>query len=134
MNALAHLDLRDNLMGKIPFGPISHVKTLKTLDLSQNRIEKVHDPFFTLETLRLDQLYLQENHIEVLPANSFANFEFINFTSLSGNPLRIIEKDAFKEAQIKRLDISNCLLHNVSEKAFKGLERNLEMLDLSANR
>ena len=59
MNALAHLDLRDNLMGKIPFGPISHVKTLKTLDLSQNRIEKVHDPFFTLETLRLDQLYLQ---------------------------------------------------------------------------
>ena len=103
-------------MGKIPFGPISHVKTLKTLDLSQNRIEKVHDPFFTLETLRLDQLYLQENHIEVLTANSFANFEFINFTSLSGNPLRIIEKNAFKEAQMKRLDISNCLLHNVSEK------------------
>ena len=46
-------------MGKIPFVPISHVKTLKTLDLSQNRIEKVQDPFFTAESLQLDQLYLQ---------------------------------------------------------------------------
>ena len=59
VNSLAHLNLRDNLMGKIPFVPISHVKTLKTLDLSQNRIEKVQDPFFTAESLQLDQLYLQ---------------------------------------------------------------------------
>ena len=40
----------------------------------------------------------------------------------------------FKDAQVKRLDLSNCLLHEISAKAFKGLERNLEMLDLSANR
>ena len=79
-------------------------------------------------------VYLQENHIQTLPSNSFANFEFINFTSLAANPLRIIENEAFKEVQIKKLDISNCLLHEIRRKAFKGLERNLEMLDLSANR
>ena len=32
------------------------------------------------------------------------------------------------------MDLSNCLLHEISGKAFKGLERNLETLDLSANR
>ena len=134
VNALAHLDLQDNLMGKIPFGPISHVKTLRVLDLSNNRIEKVEDPFFSAETLKLDQLYLRENNILTLTSNSFANFEFINFTSLAGNPLRTIQDEAFKDAQMKKLDLSNCLLHSISAKAFKGLERNLEMLDLSANR
>ena len=83
-------------MGKIPFGPISHVKTLKVLDLSKNRVEKVEDPFFTIEQLKLDRLYLMDNNIETLPTNSFANFEFINYTTLSGNPLRIIEEEAFK--------------------------------------
>lgn len=131
---MTHLDLGDNLMGKIPFVPISHVKTLRVLDLSLNRIEKVEDPFFTVETLKLDQLYLQDNNIHSLPTSSFTNFEFINFTSLAGNPMRVIEDEAFKDVQIKRLDLSNCLLHSVSSKAFKGLERSLESLDLSANR
>lgn len=134
VNALSDLDLADNLMGKIPFVPISHVKTLKVLDLSNNRIEKVEDPFFTADSLKLDQLYLRENHIEKLASKAFANFEFVNFTSLSGNPLRVIEDDAFANAQIRKLDISNCLLHEVAPRAFKGLERNLELLDLSANR
>ena len=114
--------------------PISHVKTLRVLDLSNNRVEKVEDPFFASETLKLDQLYLKENNIDILATSSFANFEFINFTTLSGNPLRVIEDEAFKDAQIKRLDLSNCLLHSISPRAFKGLERNLEFLDLSANR
>ena len=96
VNALAQLDLHDNLMGKIPFEPISHVKTLRILDLSNNRVEKVEDPFFSRETLKLDQLFLMDNSIETLPSNSFANFEFINYTTLSGNPLRIIEDGAFK--------------------------------------
>ena len=81
-----------------------------------------------------DLRFAQENHIETLPSNSFANFEFINFTSLAANPMRIIENEAFKDSQIKKLDISNCLLHEVRRLAFKGLERSLEMLDMSANR
>ena len=38
---LAHLNLADNLMGKIPFVPLSHVKSLKSLDMSNNRILKI---------------------------------------------------------------------------------------------
>ena len=41
MIQLSHLNLADNLMGKIPFVPLSHVKSLKSLDMSNNRIIKI---------------------------------------------------------------------------------------------
>ena len=43
---LSHLDLSDNLMGKVPFVAVGHVKALKAMDLSNNRIERIEDPFF----------------------------------------------------------------------------------------
>lgn len=52
---LSDLNLADNLMGKIPFVAISHIKSLKHLDLSNNRIEKIEDPFFQSGGLRLDK-------------------------------------------------------------------------------
>ena len=131
---LSNLVLADNLMGKVPFVPISHISTLKKLDLSKNRIEKLEDSYFASGAVRLDQLFLIENPLEKLEAKSFSNFQFINFTSLAGSPIRTIESDAFKDAQIKMLDLSNCLIESVEEKAFNGLEKTLEHLDLSANR
>eukprot|EP00095_Tigriopus_kingsejongensis_P001501 snap_masked-scaffold1086_size63525-processed-gene-0.0 protein:Tk01501 transcript:snap_masked-scaffold1086_size63525-processed-gene-0.0-mRNA-1 annotation:"hypothetical protein DAPPUDRAFT_300683" len=130
---LAVLDLADNLMGKIPFISIAHVKSLRVLDLSNNRIEKVADPFF-IGQLHLDTLQLRENNIQNLTANAFQNFEYINYTSLAGNPLEWIEPDAFLETQIKLLDLSNCLIQELASNALRGLENSLEALDLSANR
>ena len=52
---LTDLNLADNLMGKIPFVAISNIKSLKTLDLSNNRIEKIEDPFFSIGAIRLDR-------------------------------------------------------------------------------
>lgn len=130
---LSELNLADNLMGKIPFISIGHVKSLKVLNLSNNRIEKIEDPFF-IGKLRLDSLHLAENNLQNLSVKAFQNFEYINFTSLSSNPLETIEPDAFVETQIKFLDLSNCLIRRLSPLSFKGLETSLEALDLSANR
>ena len=33
-------------MGKVPFVALGHVKALKSMDLSNNRIERIEDPFF----------------------------------------------------------------------------------------
>lgn len=52
---LSDLNLSDNLMGKIPFVAISNIKSLKKLDLSNNRIEKIEDPFFPNGVVRLDR-------------------------------------------------------------------------------
>ena len=52
---LSELNLSDNLMGKIPFVAISNIKSLKQLDLSNNRIEKIEDPFFLSGGIKLDK-------------------------------------------------------------------------------
>ena len=43
---LSYLNLANNLMGQVPFVPLGHVAALKHLDLSNNRIAKIEDPFF----------------------------------------------------------------------------------------
>ena len=50
---LSSLDLTHNLLGKIPFMAISSMKSLKTLDLSNNRIENIEDSFSKIK-LKLD--------------------------------------------------------------------------------
>ena len=59
---LTELNLADNLMGKIPFVAISNIKSLKTLDLSNNRIEKIEDPFFSNGGIRLDRFSSVQFH------------------------------------------------------------------------
>ena len=130
---LSHLYLSDNLMGKIPFVSIGHVKSLKLLDLSNNRIEKIEDPFFQGQ-IKLDSLLLGENNLENITSRALQNFEYTNFTSLSGNPIRRIEADAFADTKIKNLDVSNCFIHSLSKHSFRGLEKSLEALDVSGNR
>ena len=43
---LSHLNLGNNLMSNVPFVSLGHVGSLKYLDLSNNRIAKIEDPFF----------------------------------------------------------------------------------------
>ena len=45
-----------------------------------------------------------------LDKNAFNNFNLINYTSVRGNPIRNITADAFKNAEIKWLDLSHCLV------------------------
>ena len=63
---------------------------------------------------------LKENNLESVNAKAFQNFEYVNFTSLAGNPIRAVGADGFSETQIKHLDLSNCLIHQMSPLAFKG--------------
>ena len=48
---LSYLNLRNNLMGQVPFVSLGHVGSLKYLDLSNNRIAKIEDPFFQVRNL-----------------------------------------------------------------------------------
>jgi Leucine-rich repeat (LRR) protein len=77
---------------------------------------------------------LRENDLVSLTPGAFLNFEYINHTSLAGNPIRSVQSGAFVDTHITFLDLSNCLIHSLSPEAFRGLEKGLEALDLSANR
>ena len=40
----------------------------------------------------------------------------------------------FRDSQIRHLDLSHCQLEEIDPLAFRGLEKTLESIDLSANR
>ena len=64
--------------------------------------------------LRLDTLLLRENDIAVLTPGAFLNFEYINHTSLAGNPIRALQSGAFADTRIRVLDLSNCFISALS--------------------
>lgn len=140
MNKLAHVDLADNLLSSIPYLALSPLTMLKTLDLSYNRITRM---FPTMESgainiqidvrMSLDELNLAYNQLSVLESSSFQYFNTINETYLDGNPLSIIEDEAFRQAKIRELYIRSCRLTVINPTAFKGLEDSLQVLDLSGN-
>ena len=130
---LASLHLTHNLLGKIPFMAISSMKSLKNLDLSNNRIETIEDSFSKIK-LKLDKLNLDENNIQIITKTSFQNFKWINHTSLRNNPLHTIQDHIFLDTGVRELDLHNCRIGNIGPGALRGLERSLESLDLSSNR
>ena len=64
--------------------------------------------------LRLDTLLLRENDLTVLTPGAFLNFEYINHTSLAGNPIRALQSGAFADTRIRVLDLSNCFISALS--------------------
>ncbi|KAJ8961557.1 hypothetical protein NQ318_014809 [Aromia moschata] len=139
MGKLAHLILRDNQLSAIPYQALQPLRTLKTLDLSYNRINKMSpstDPGININLnfqLNLDTLRLDYNQLTVLEPVSFQYFDVVNKTYLDGNPLQILEGNAFRQAKIRELYLRSCGLTEVSPAAFGGLENYLEILDLSGN-
>ena len=61
-------------------------------DLSNNVIEEVQDNY-NKNRFKLDKLLLRENQIQVLGKSAFKNFQWLNYTSLEGNPTYAIGKD-----------------------------------------
>lgn len=97
MKRLAHLLLSDNQLSAIPYQALQPLMTLKTLDLSYNRINKMEPvtdtgAILTLNfQLNLDVFRLDYNLLTTLQPASFQYFNVVNKTYLDGNPLSSIE-------------------------------------------
>ena len=102
------------------FAACSFVGRLLTLFLRQVKSDKNQiNPSrsiisFHQGRLRLDTLLLRENEITVLTPGAFLNFEYINHTSLAGNPIRALQSGAFADTRIRVLDLSNCFISALS--------------------
>ncbi|CAG0894533.1 unnamed protein product [Cyprideis torosa] len=131
-HGLDDLNLAHNLLQSIPFVSLRPFRRLKLLDLRGNLITIPFDIFFK-EVISLGTLILDDNNIKYLEAFAFQSFGVVNVTSLSGNPLRAIATEAFKDAIIREIYINHTQLYYFTEDAFKGQERSLRVLDLSHN-
>ncbi|XP_046462597.1 chaoptin-like [Daphnia pulex] len=129
---LSHLNLADNALEHIPFISLAQMRSLNTINLANNRISTTFDVFFQ-GRISIDTLILDNNMIGNLPPFAFQNFNLINKTSLNGNLIREIAEDAFKDAKIRDLSLSDCSVHGVDARSFRGLESSLQRLDLSYN-
>lgn len=83
--------------------------------------------------LKLDVLNLGFNRIEELPTASFSHFDIVNVTYLDGNPIYILEDEAFRPAQMRELYIRFCGLTVISPNVFEGMPSTLQVLDLTGN-
>nr|CAD7423248.1 unnamed protein product [Timema monikensis] len=134
---LSSLYLADNQLTSIPYQQVSALRLLRTLDLSGNMISHLHSATSEPEQpgvqLSLDTLRLDYNQIQYLPPGSFQHFDILNRTFLDGNPLFMVEADAFRDARIRELSLRDCGVTALSPGAFSGLEPSLQLLDLAGN-
>ncbi|XP_023230823.1 chaoptin-like [Centruroides sculpturatus] len=131
-NQLKNINLSNNQLIKIPFAAFANLKNLQILNLMDNRIHAIFDSLFQTK-LSLDELNLKNNIIKSLLPLSFQNFNFINKTFLTGNPIEIINENAFKDTNIKELYIDNCEITTIHPNSFDGLDNSLQVLDLHLN-
>uniref|UniRef100_A0A182QLG2 Chaoptin n=1 Tax=Anopheles farauti TaxID=69004 RepID=A0A182QLG2_9DIPT len=144
LGKLTKLLVADNLLQHVPYEAVSLLRRLRTLDLSRNRLQDLavdEDDASAGQggnggrnyRLTLDSLNLSYNELEELPAASFTQFDTANVTLLDGNPLSVIEDNAFRSAKIRELYVRHCDLDHVQPEAFSGLENYLQVLDLAGN-
>ncbi|XP_037955244.1 chaoptin isoform X2 [Teleopsis dalmanni] len=137
MPRLTKLLLTDNILSEIPYDALGPLKSLRTLDISHNVIWSLSgNETYDIKSstkLNLDNLHLEYNHIDMLPPNSFKNFDVVNRTFFDGNPIHTLREDAFKAAKIREIYMRYCGLTNISPVAFDSLVNSLQILDLSGN-
>ncbi|XP_055324765.1 chaoptin [Sitodiplosis mosellana] len=134
MPSLAKLLLSNNALRDVPYNALAPLRNLRVLDLSHNLIKTIRIENDTIASkLTLDVLHLEFNRIEEIPTASFAHFDVVNVTYLDGNPLNALGERAFESARIRELYIRHCGLSFVSPASFDGLDRTLQILDISGN-
>lgn len=129
---LTELNLANNILTSIPFAALSSLAHLNLLNLKGNRIAQTFDVIFP-KALSLDTLILSGNEIQELSPFAFQNFDNVNKTFLNNNPLKFIDKNAFKDAKIKEIHASESSIKEISDDAFNGLEATLHTLNLKNN-
>lgn len=91
---------------------------------------------YAFRTLKnMVELDLSYNVLTIVPSQAFAPIPDLRELKLNGNPILKIGSYAFTHVhQLIRLEIAECRIGYIDEKAFSGLENTLEWLKLNKNR
>ncbi|PWA31930.1 hypothetical protein CCH79_00006670, partial [Gambusia affinis] len=126
MRNLTILQLQGNVIEEVE-GGLMGLKSLMMLDMSKNKLKKIPNSF----PKELQQLYLQHNNIESVPAGFLTMYPNLQFIRLSHNSLTDegLPSNVFNTSTLVELDLSFNKLEKIPL-----VSRNLENLYLQANK
>lgn len=108
LQAITRLDLSSNSLEKVP-EVVWTFCSLKYLNLSQNRIEKLDFPQI-ISAVWLEELLLQENRFECVPEEIFTCFPSLTILNLANNKLQSIPPTMWTAMKLQELNLSLNLL------------------------
>ncbi|KAI7746189.1 hypothetical protein M8C21_016267, partial [Ambrosia artemisiifolia] len=121
--------LRDAKLKSFPDEVLELGKSVRTLDLTQNKLVDVPEEISKL--MSIQRLILANNVIERLPMN-IGKLQSIKFIILDGNRLTTFPDEVGQLVRLERLSISGNLLTSLPETL--GSLRNLLLLNVSHNK
>ncbi|CAL8114388.1 unnamed protein product [Orchesella dallaii] len=108
LHAITRIDLSSNSLEKLP--PVVWTFcSLKYLNLSQNRIERLEFPE-TIGSVWLEELLLQENRFESVPEELFTYFPSLTILNIANNKLQSIPPTMWTAMKLQELNLSLNLL------------------------
>ncbi|KAM5271702.1 leucine-rich repeat-containing protein 66 [Ctenodactylus gundi] len=143
---IKHLDLSNNLISKMAFSPLTHLRALEVLNLSNNAIHSVsldlpgphssqvkhHRSSFQNGLPLLKVLILQRNQLSGTPEGLW-KLTSLKSLDLSFNQiLQVGPSDFHNCLQLENLDLKSNKIFKIYPAAFQDLKR-LQVIDLSNN-
>ena len=127
------LDLSDNQLMSLPRNSSGWLpKSIVELRLSHNKLEHLPISAF-LGLARLAQLYVNNNRLSSIFAQTFASCPLLEVLDLSFNRLNAISAGVFQRLRfLTELKLNNNLIKQISRSQFSNLVR-LKLLDLKSN-
>ncbi|XP_065226390.1 adhesion G protein-coupled receptor A3 isoform X2 [Planococcus citri] len=130
--SIPQLDLSDNNITVLPYESFVLTK-LNKLDLGNNRINRIEKGAF-LKLKILKTLILSNNKLETIDRETFEGLQSLENCDLGNNNINFIDSEAFSRLKnLKALTISNNQLEKLDKEMFEGLQ-SLERLKLANNR
>eukprot|EP00058_Branchiostoma_floridae_P009005 XP_002594493.1 hypothetical protein BRAFLDRAFT_87685 [Branchiostoma floridae] len=133
------LIITDNNIAEVTGRQLSKLSLLEYLELSNNKISKIHSGAFKklvkLRSLLLaDLLSLRGSQLSSVPVKALRRLRHLKTLILTGLPIKRLMRNSFKKLpKLEELYLNNMELISVSASAFYGLKR-LKILDLSKNK
>ncbi|KAK0182220.1 hypothetical protein PV327_000381 [Microctonus hyperodae] len=127
--------LGDNLNPIFSSNEFRDMEQLRLLDISNNGIKSIEEGIFN-GCNSLEELYLDDNNLTTVPADSLKGPRAIRILSLAGNNIVSLSRGAFGNSQLAdsllRIDLSRNELSHMEDNALTGLTH-LLFLNLSRN-
>ncbi|UJR37599.1 hypothetical protein I4U23_030296 [Adineta vaga] len=127
------LHLQDNLIKRVSRdGSFRRLRSLRTLDLRNNRLEEIDDDAFD-GAESLTELYLSDNNLNTITTNTFNGLKNIHTLMLRTNKLTHIKNDTFLDLDtLKTLSLHDNRIKCIAPGSFDRLQ-SLSTLDLLSN-